>query len=400
MSTSSAARLATPAAVRTPHTKGGKRSGRAGGRIGLFRPVRIGQVALWELAILAVAGTVYPWRPVSIAVAAVAFVVIAMTSVRFAGLCAYQWIAVRLRFRRRPGTAKGTDPLAILLPGLRFRRQIDRAGNRAGLAELGDSLTAVVRLVPAANPDSAALLDVLQATFDRTDIRLAGAQLVVWSMPSPPRARYYGDQRDTEPMQVHWLALRYRAAEAPAATVARGGGDTGAARATATAALAMAGRLADAGYSAVVLDESELRQELLVALGSDHAALGGTAGTQCTVKETWQDWSIGTLRQITYLPKSEADGRAVLGRFVPQAAFTCTSYSLRRTARGAVHGESTVRIGMHPTTGVPALGQVSQAIGAPLLARNGRHGEACVGNLPLAAPLPAPPPQTTPRIAS
>jgi type VII secretion protein EccE len=395
MSTPSAARLAPPTGVRAPHTKGGKRSSGVGGRIGLFRPVRIGQVALWELAVVAVAGTVYPWRPVSIAVAAVAVVVIASTSVRFAGLCAYQWIAVRLRFRRRPSTVKGTDPLGILLPGLRFRRQIDRAGNRAGLAELGDSLTAVVRLVPSANPDPAALLEVLAATFDRTDIRLAGAQLVVWSVPSPPRARYYGDQRDVEPIQVHWLALRYRPADAPAATIARGGGDTGAARATATAALAMAGRLADAGHGSVVLDESELRQELLVALGSDHAALGGTAGIECTVRETWQDWSIGTLRQLTYLPRTESDGRAVLGRFVPQAAFTCTSYSLRRTARGAVRGESTVRIGMHPTASVPEVRQVSQAIGVPLLARNGRHGEACVGNLPLAAPL-----QTTPRIAS
>jgi type VII secretion protein EccE len=384
---------AAPAVASAPQIKRGKRSSGAGGRIGLFRPVRVGQVALWELAILAVAGTVYPWRPVSIAVAAVAGVLIGTTSVRWAGLCAYQWIAVHLRFRSRPSTAKGTDQLAIVLPGLRFRRQIDRAGNRAGLAELGDSLTSVVRLVPSARPDPVVLLDILEATFDRTDIRLAGAQLVVWTVPSPPRARYYGDERDAEPIAVHWLALRYRAADAPAAAVARGGGDTGAARATATAALAMAGRLADAGYSGVVLDEPELRQELLVALGSDHAALGHT-GVESTVRETWHDWSIGTLRQITYLPRLAADGRAVLGRFLPQAAFTCTSYSLRRTARGAVRGESVVRVGMHPTATVPDVRQVGHALGVRLLTLGGRHAESVVDNLPLAAP------QTTPRIAS
>ena len=168
---------------------------------------------------------------------------------------------------------------ASWLPGIRFRRQVDRAGNRAGMAEPDDSLVAVVRLTPTGNPDPAVLLEVLAAAFERTDIRLAGAQLVVWAVPSPPRAQYYGDHRDTEPIRVHWLALRYHAAGAPAAAAARGGGQTGAARATATAALTLAGRLAEAGYGGVVLDEAELRQELLVALGSDHAALGGNAAS-------------------------------------------------------------------------------------------------------------------------
>lgn len=356
--------------------------------------MRVGQVALWELAIVAVAATVLPWRAVSIVVAGLAVVAIGVTSVRWSGLCAYQWIGVHLRFRRGPGTVKGNDPLGILVPGLRFRRQIDRAGNRAGIAELDDSMIAVVRLTPSANPDSAALLTVLAETFNRTDIRLAAAQLVVWSVPSPPRAHYYGDRRDTEPIRVHWLALRYRPADAPAATVARGGGETGAARATATAALTMVGRLAHAGYGGVVLDESELRQELLVALGSDHAALGGNLGV--TVKETWHDWSIGTLRQITYLPTSTADGRAVLGRFLPQAAFTCTSYSLRRTAHGRQFGQAMVRIGMHPTTRVPEVRQISKALGVSLLMRNGRHGESIVDNLPLAFSCR----QTAPRTAA
>jgi type VII secretion protein EccE len=381
MSTQSATQP-SPSVAGSAAPKRGKRSSDASGRIGLFRPVRVGQVALWELAILAVAATVLPWRPLSIVVAAIAVVAIGVTSVRWSGLCAYQWIAVHLRFRRRANTVKSTDPLGILLPGLRFRRQIDRAGNRAGIAELDDSMIAVVRLTLSGNPDSAALLTVLAQTFDRTDIRLAGAQLVVWSVPSPPRAHYYGDHRDTEPIQVCWLALRYRPADAPAATVARGGGDTGAARATATAALTMVGRLAEAGYGGVVLDEAELRQDLLVALGSDPAALGGNLGV--TIKETWRDWSIGTLRQVTYLPRSAADGRAVLGKFVPQAAFTCTSYSLRRTARGGRRGESMVRVGMHPTARVPEVRTVSKALGIGLSARNGRHGESMVDNLPLA----------------
>jgi type VII secretion protein EccE len=362
---------------------------RRGGRIGLFRPVSIGQIALWEVALVAVAGTVYPFRTVSIVVAAVALVVVAATSVRGAGLCLYQWFGVYARFRgRRSKPRRGIDPLAAILPQLRLRRQIDRAGNRAGVADLGDSLAAVVRLTPAGSPNPTALLDVLGAAFARTDIRLAGAELVVWSMPSPPRARYYGDRRDFEPMQVQWLALRYRPADAPAATRARGGGETGAAKATASAAMALVGKLAEAGYAGVVLDEPELRQELLVALGSDHAALGG--GQQFAVKETWHDWTIGSLRQITFLPRHERGGPVLLGRWTPQAAFTCTSYSLRRTARGEVRGDARVRIGVHPTAKIPTAKQVGRALGVQLLARNGRHGESVLDTLPLALPTSKP----------
>ena len=364
-----------------------KRSGLDRGRIGLFSPVSVGQVALWELAIVAVVATAYPWRVSSIVVAAVALGIIVVTSVRWSGLCAYQWLAVFLRFRRRQEIVKNSDPLATAVPGIRFRRQIDRAGNRAGLAEIGDSLTAVVRLTPGASPNPDVLLDLLRSAFERTDIRLAGAQLVVWAVPSPPRTRYYGDQRDIEPMRVHWLALRYRPDDAPAATAARGGGETGAARATATAVMALAGRLAEAGYAGVVLDEPELRQELLVALASDHPALSnpalGNAQVEFAVRETWHDWSIGTLRQTTYQPRIAAAGRALLGRFVPQAAFTCTSYSLRRTKRGDLRGESTIRVGMHPTARKATVRQIAQALGIPLLARNGRHARSVVDTLPL-----------------
>jgi type VII secretion protein EccE len=254
----------------------------------------------------------------------------------------------------------------------------------AGLVDLGDSLTAVVRLTPIVAPDPAGLLAVLSETFDRTDIPLAGAELVVWSMPSPPRARYYGDQRDLEPLQVYWLAVRYRPADAPVAALARGGGDTGAARATATAATALAARLAIAGYPSLVVDEPELRQELLVALGSDHTALGG--GAELTGRETWRDWSIGTLRQLSFTPRTERDGMKVLGRWTAQASFTCTSYSLRRTARGEVRGDGRVRIGVHPTARIPSAAQLGRALGVELLSRDGRHGTSVAETLPLALP--------------
>ncbi len=102
------------------------------------------------------------------------------------------------------------------------------------------------------------------------------------------------------------------------------------------------------------------------------------------MRETWHDWSVGTLKQTTYQPRLPAAGRAVLGRFVPQAAFTCTSYSLRRTAHGELRGESRIRLGMHPTVRKPTVQQVARVLGVGLLARNGRHAESVVDTLPLA----------------
>ncbi len=88
-----------------------KQSGSARGRIGLFRPIGIGQVALWELAIVAVVATVHPWRTVSVVVVAVAFGITVPTSLRWSGLCAYQWVGVFLRFRRRQEIIRNVDPL-------------------------------------------------------------------------------------------------------------------------------------------------------------------------------------------------------------------------------------------------------------------------------------------------
>jgi hypothetical protein len=189
MSIPTAAREAPTVRMRVPspaaQAKRDKPSRIPDSRIGLLRPVHVMQVALWEIAVIAVVATVYPWRTLSIVVACVAAVVIALTSFRRSGLCAYQWIGVHVHFRRRTRTLSGPDPIGMLLPGLSFRRQIDRAGNRAGLVALDDSLTAVVRLVPITSPAPDALVDVLTATFERADLRLAGAQLVVWSVPSP-----------------------------------------------------------------------------------------------------------------------------------------------------------------------------------------------------------------------
>ena len=171
------------------------------------------------------------------------------------------------------------------------------------------------------------------------------------------------------PMRVTWLALRYRPRQAPAAALARGGGELGAARAVASASLGLVSRLDEAGYSADALDQSELGQELMVAVhGADPAPP--------TVQETWHDWSAGALRQVCYEPHRALDPAALLSRWTPGAAFTCASYTLSRTARGRVRGEAALRIAAVDAEGLrPPF---------PAIRANGRHQEFVLRTMPLA----------------
>ena len=356
---------------------------RRGARIGWIRPISLGRITLWELAVLAVVATGYPLRVNGIVVLSVAAVVVLSTSVRLKGLCIYQWFDVYRKFRIRRSSAaqvRVADPIAAVLPGLRLSRHIDRAGNRTGVAEQGDSWTAVVRLGSTTILDSVPLLSVLRTMYEHGDIRLATAELVTWSVPSPPRARYYGDYRDTQPMRIHWLAVRYRPVEAPLAAAARGGGNDGAARTVSAAAMSLVGRLATAGFDAKVLDEPELRQDLLVALGA------GNSGADARIRETWHDWSIGTLRQRCFLPKDRAGEIDALGRWADQAAFTCTSHTLTRDNRERVAGATRIRIGIHPTELQLDDKRVAKALGLRLVSSNGRQDTEVRHTLPLALP--------------
>jgi type VII secretion protein EccE len=170
-------------------------------------------------------------------------------------------------------------------------------------------------------------------------------------------------------MRVTWLALRYRPRQAPNAALARGGGELGAARTVASAALGLVARLDEAGYGADALNQSELAQELMVAVhGADPAPP--------TVRETWRDWSAGHLRQVCYEPHRVLDPAALLGRWTPGAAFTCASYTLSRTPRGRVRGEAALRIaGVDVEDLAPPF---------PAIRANGRQQEFVLRTLPLA----------------
>src|SRR5439155_9232388 len=106
------------------------------------------------------------------------------------------------------------------------------------------------------------------------DLPLAAVQLLTWAVP-----------RDGRVYRVRWLTVRYRPDEAPIAALAGGGGEVGALRSTASAALSLMVALAEAGHPSTVLEAGELADELRVALGVPPAR--HEPDTDC---DTWRGW--------------------------------------------------------------------------------------------------------------
>ncbi|MFB9432254.1 type VII secretion protein EccE [Streptoalloteichus tenebrarius] len=343
----------------------------------------VGQVAVWEVAALSVLAFGFPFDALGVAVVAVAVLAVLATSVRFGGLCLYQWAVVHVRFLSRPSRSgqEAATPLLAVLPRLDLATQVDRAGNPVGVVSVdqGASHSAVVRVAPSSHPDPRTLVSLLHKAFERADVRLASAQLVVWAVPGPPDPRTHA----VTPIRVHWLALRYRTGDDPSAALARGDGETGARKAVSAAALRLVNDLAEAGHAGSVLDTLELHQDLLVALGSNPDSAHGGHGRH-RVEETWRHWSVGWLRHVCLVPKRGADLTSVLGWCAPGAVLTCTSYTVDRTSRGQVRRRAAIRVAIPRDRPWDGRTFAAAPPEVPLRPVTGRHGEHVVATLPLA----------------
>ena len=353
-------------------------SSRRSTRFPWLLPVSAGQVAVWQLSALVVLATAFPAVDTpAVIVMAVGAIAIATTSVRIGGQCGYQWLAIYLKYlSRRKGTNDdATTPVRALEPDVVIHTHVDRNGNRVGITTLGDDpgYSVTVRLAPAVHPDPETLVSVLRKAFDRTDIPLSAAQLVVWSVPA--------QSVSPTPISVYWLALRYRRDDAPWASLARGEGKVGAYKAASSAALRLVSDLAEVGYDASVLDTLDLHNELLVAVGADQNAMF-TSGATYDARESWRGWSIGDQRQVCLLPRDPADVVDLIGRCAPDSVFTCTAYTLRHTAHGHTRATAIVRVGL--PAGRSRLTTAAKDLGVPLVGADGRHQAHVVATLPLA----------------
>ncbi len=352
---------APPARPRTPHAA--RVSGTAPWP--WLLPIRPLQAAGWEIAglalllVFAVRGVA---QPLQITVAALAGLLLVTTSIRvegrhFAGW-AWTWLAHRLR--RHDSRRDSPDALYRIAGAVKVRQHVDRAGNRFGVAEVDGDWSAIVRLVPGpGEPSNDELLAILRTAFRGTDIPLAAVQLLTWAVP-----------RQGQVYRVRWLAVRYRPDDAPIAALARGGGELGALRSTASAALSLMVALAEAGYPSTVLEARELTDELRVALGV-------SMGNPETDGDFWKAWRWGGLTQVCFAPRSAREVAQTLATVVPSAAFTATSATLLRTAGGRERLELTVRVGVRGDAAVVPPG-------VAVVPLHGGHGEAVRRTLPLA----------------
>ncbi|QWF78118.1 type VII secretion protein EccE [Amycolatopsis sp. CA-230715] len=312
-------------------------------------PVRVRQIVVWELAAVAVLAVSGFGEVPRIAVSSVAALAVLTTSVRiggthFAGWAA-AWLGYRFRFRGAPPTAN-----------IEIREHVDRAGNRFGVARTGDGWSCVIRLAGTAAASPVALRDSVLEAFRRTDIPLASAQVLVWTVPTPD---------DGAPLRVRWLAVRYRPEAEPLAATARGGGELGALRATVSAALGIVGRLAESGWESAVLDAAELEEDLRAALGANDE----------DIADGWRAWRAGAVTQTCHAPLGRPDSPHVLDGYADGAAFTATSLVVDRDPSGHERITTTIRIG-----GTDAALPFSTR---PL---HGRHGAHVRRSLPLALP--------------
>lgn len=326
-------------------------------------PVRALQVAVWEIAALAVlvACTVDEVsQPLRITVAALACLIFVTTSVRVAGKHLAGWASTWLghRLRRHDSRRDSPDPLHRLVGALKVRQHVDRAGNRFGVAEIDGGWSAIVRLKSPLSPDTETILRILRDTYRRADIPLSTAQLLTWTVARGQTGK---------PYRVHWLTVRYRPDEAPVAALARGGGELGALRSTACAALGLMGALAEAGYESTVLEANELAEELRVALGAGHRA---------EPSDAWRSWSAGQATQVCFTPVADHDATGALDVFVPGAAFTASSYTLHRTPGGKEKADVVIRVG-----GGEAK---ASELGVRAVPLHGRHAQGVRRSLPLA----------------
>ncbi|GAB3381653.1 type VII secretion protein EccE [Amycolatopsis echigonensis] len=328
-------------------------------------PIRPLQAAGWEIAALALllAFTVHGLaQPVRITVAALAGLVLVTTSVRVAGrhFAGWAWTWLAHRLRRHDSRRDSPDALLRVAGPVKVRQHVDRAGNRFGVAEVDGDWSAIVRLTPGAGePSTDDLLAILRTTFQGTDIPLAAVQLLTWAVP-----------REAQVYRVRWLAVRYRPDDAPIAALARGGGELGALRSTASAALSLMVALAEAGYPSTVLEAGELTNELRVALGV-------STGNPESDGDFWRAWKWGGLTQTCYSPRSSRGLARTLGTAVPGAAFTATSATLRRTPGGREKLELTIRVGARAE-------EVPVPQGVSVVPLHGGHGAAVRRTLPLA----------------
>lgn len=358
------------------------------------------QLVVVEVAVVAVGLAVISGAMIAMIVTGVsALAVLLLGCGRSGGRWSYQVFAARTALRKRRSAAQnrqrdGHQPVDIQLHNHEDRGSLlgigqDDRGWFAAVAVGGDD--AMISPDPTPIP-----LDRLTRLLDEGSARPSALQIVTLRVSetdaSPARSACAESYRElTQSLvggagglaaELTWIAVRLDTSDALVATVERGGGLEGVAKALAAAIGRVVKLLAGAGITYRVLDGEALLDALQASCGFDPVATRGTG-----LGERWRDWLVGELAQRSFevndWPSQPAVGS--LGQLMAAPADRLVvSVTLRP-------GDSQLRIGtiVRVMTSPPALTATCQRvtdhaarIGFRLRPLHGLHGPAILASAP------------------
>ncbi|MFC4494147.1 type VII secretion protein EccE [Streptomyces ovatisporus] len=300
---------------------------------GSFGPVRLQQLILIEIAagLLVVAWFSQKWLLVPAAVVAGLLMLFALVRRRQHPLSEWYELKRSLRRRKRgekypvpPGTDPSLAPVVECDPAIQTSTYVTREDRAVGMVGDGTFLTALIAVEGKDAPlkpgrmgrvEHPLPLDVLHDALTTDDIRLESVQVVQHTQPAPAPhlpeqsvvARSYGMLQEAAgipSLRMTWVALKLTPELTPEAVEARGGGLGGAQRSLVRAADQLASRLEGAGFSASVLNETDVVQALATSTCLNPRANNPTSpdgrSAQRRTEESVRGWRCDDRWHATY----------------------------------------------------------------------------------------------------
>lgn len=353
------------------------------------------QVIAGELVVLSVVRFGGVHSAASITVLALAVVAIVVTFGRFRGRWVFQVIASFLGFfvrsRQFVAVDAPVDKVENVLPGIDVESMADRAGNATGLIYDGHSWVGVVRVdsedLAGNSVDPRELVKIARGIFTHSEEKLAAIQVLTRTTPVIRSVILDEEKLSDGVNRIHWIAIRFDPRLAPMAVLARGGGESGAMAAAAIAVQRAANRLSEAGVVTVVLDSTQIRPQLLVALGAgipDRERGGEIA----PVSESWPAVVVNGLRHLCFHPVRRRGAERLGQPSVPEkAVLSCVSTLIERGPTGVPRISWTIRVAVPMTetvTGKAIAAEFRTRTGVRLASADGAHRPALRATLPVA----------------
>ncbi|MQA84694.1 MAG: type VII secretion protein EccE [Streptosporangiales bacterium] len=368
-----------------------------------------GQLVACELAVAAVLLSYVTFTPAVVLTGPLCLGILVLTLVRRRRRFLYEWMGVRMAYRRRRKSVhryRAEDPRLELLreisPTLEIQEVTNRSGNQLGAVGDGQAWCALLELQP---PEPGGIVDpgdgpqiplqLLVDSLEMRDIRLASIQALTHTVPvfagggDVPFVRSYQQlgNGSPSPRRTTWVVLRLDPALCSEAVALRGGGDIGARRALLTSASRLAVGLEAAGVPVRMLDAHDALTALMACTGANpwQRQVRGMR-----TAEHWKTWTCDGVENTTFWVRRWPRPPRSSGRdlFAPLAAASGVTSTMSLVFTGNAAGEISFR-GMIRVAGSSAdqltawMTKLADSVGADLERLDGQHTPGVLATLPL-----------------